>query len=466
MTPVNVTTSEMPEVRAKLEIEVAADTMQEAIDEAVEALAEEVKVPGFREGKVPPEIALQKLGHNAVFEHAFNENVGLWYDEALSQTEIAPIGTPSLEEAPVWEMGDPLKFELIVLLRPVAEIGEYEGIEVGRKTAETDTALIETELAAIRDRFSKLEEVDRAAQGGDFVDINFIGRIDGEPFEGGAGNDFVLELGSGQFIPGFEEQLVGKSAGDDIDVTVTFPSEYAAEHLAGKPAVFEVHVNAVKEKQLPELTDEFASENLGYDTLQELKDEIEQRAEAMAEAEVERAYNWAVVDAVAQQAKIEIPHRHIHTRAHELWHEMAGSLARQGIDPQAYLRALGQGEHEFIEGAEKDAEQTIRREATLAALIEKLGFEASEEEMIDLIAKDANLDPESAKSQFAALKEAGALMQIENEVKARKVMDELTAKSKPIPIEQAEAREAMWTPEKGDPEGEQKPSEGLWTPGS
>lgn len=466
MTPVTVTTSELPEASAKLEIEVSPDLVEAAIEHAVEHMASEVKIPGFREGKVPPDLALAKLGHEAVFEHAFDEHVGRWYGDALSQTELAPIGGPSLESVPGWEKGESLKFELTVPVRPDAEVGDYDGIEVGRREAETPGNVVDAELATMQDRFAKLEDVDRASQGGDFVDINFLGRIDGEPFDGGAGDDYVLELGSGQFIPGFEEQLVGKSAGDEVDVTVTFPSDYGAEHLAGKEAVFEVKINSVKEKKLPELNDEFASENLGYDTLQELKDEIVQRAAEQAEAEIEREYRWAVVDAVAKQSKIDVPHGHIHSRAHELWHELANSLAQRGIDPRAYLQAMGQGEHEFIESAEGDAEQTIRREATIAALIEKLGVTVSDDEMVEAIESEMGEGRESAEEQFAAIKEAGGIAQLENELKARKVIDELVSKAKPISIEAAEAKEALWTPEKEEAEGGSGTKEGLWTPDS
>jgi trigger factor len=451
---------------AKLEIEVSADAVEHAIEHAVEHMAEQVKLPGFRQGKVPPELALNKLGHQAVFEHAFDEHVGGWYGEALSQTEIAPIGSPSMESPPQWVQGEALKFELTVPVRPLAEVGDYAGIEVGKKEALPDATAVDSELLVLQDRFSKLEDVERASQGGDFVDINFVGRIDGEAFDGGAGNDFVLELGSGQFIPGFEEQLVGKSAGDDAEVTVTFPADYGAEHLAGKEAVFEVRVNSIKQKLLPELTDEFAAENLGYDTLQELKDEIAERAKEQAESEVEREYRWAVVDAVAKQAKIDVPHGHVHSRAHELWQELANSLMQRGIDPRAYLQAMGQGEHEFIESAEGDAEQTIRREATIAALIEQLDLEVSEDEMIEAIEENMDEGREKAEEQFKLVKEAGGVGQLENELKARKVIDDLVASAKPIPIEQAEAREAIWTPEKEEAEESGKKSEGLWTPNS
>ncbi len=466
MTPVTVSTSELPEAKAKLEIEVSADTVEHAIKHAAEHMAEEIKIPGFRQGKVPPDLALQRLGHEAVFEHAFDESVGSWYGEALDQADIAPIGSPSLAEPPTYEQGEPLKFELEVPVRPAAEVGDYDGIEVGKKEAAPDATAVDSELEVMRDRFSKLVDVERASQGGDHVDINFLGKLNGEPFEGGAGNDYVLELGSGSFIPGFEEQLVGKKAGDGVEVKVTFPSDYGAEHLAGQEAVFEVKINSVKEKELPELTDEFAAENLGYDTLAELKDEISGRIAEQAEKEVEREYRWAVVDAVAKQATIEIPKGHVHSRAHELWQELAMSLAQRGIDPRAYLQAMGQGEHEFIENAEGDAEQTIRREATIAALIDKLDIELTDDEMVDAIAEDMDEGRDSAEEQFKAIQEAGGMKQLQQELKARKVIDHLVEKAKPIPFEQAEAREAIWTPEKEEEEKSKGEGEGLWTPGS
>lgn len=468
MTPVTVSASDLPEAKAKLEIEVSHDLVEHSLHHAAEHMAEQVKIPGFREGKVPPELALQKLGDEAVFQHAFDEAVGGWYAQALAETEISPIGSPSLAEMPEYTKGEPIKFELEVPVRPDAELGDYQGIEVGKGEPVVDPTLADQELEVMRDRFSVLIETDGAAEMGSFADIDFVGRLDGVDFEGGSGRDFVLELGSGQFIPGFEEQVVGAKAGDTVEVKVTFPGDYQAEHLAGKEAVFEVKVNSVKQKQLAELTDEFASENLGYDTIQELRDEIQARIGEQAAQEAEREYRWAVVDAVAKQAKIDIPHGHIHNRAHELWQELAMSLSRRGIDPRMFLQAQGKTEHEFIDSAESDAELTIRRESTIAALVEQMNIEPTEEEMVKVIADDMGEGDDKAREQFNEIKEAGGLKQLESEVKSRRAIDHLVEAAKPIPIEQAEARDAIWTPEKGEAEksDEQAGGEGLWTPGA
>lgn len=470
MTPVTVSASDLPEAKAKLEIEVSSDLVEHSIMHAAQHMSEQIKVPGFREGKVPAELALQKLGHDAVFQHAFDESVGIWYAQAIAESEISPIGTPSLAEMPEYVKDEPLKFELEVPVRPHAELGDYEGIEAGKREPVTDESLVDAELEVMRDRFSVLADVDRAAQTGDFVDIDFTGRLDGEEFEGGAGRDYVLELGSDQFIPGFEDQLVGAKAGDSVDVKVRFPDEYQASHLAGKDVVFEVKVNSVKEKKLPELDDEFASENLGYDTITELRDEIRARIAEQAEQEVDREYRWAVVDAVAKLSKIDVPQGHIHSRAHEIWQELSMSLSRRGMDPRMFLQMQGKTEHEFIEGAEEDALTTIRRESTIAAVIEKLDLNVTDEDMIRVIAEDMGEGEEEARKQFDEIRESGSINQLVTEVKGRLAIDHLVEASKPIPIEQAAAREAIWTPDKEQKQQAEQASasggEGIWTPGS
>lgn len=464
------TTQELPEARAKIEFEIAPGEIDKRIEVAAEKLSNEVKMPGFRQGKVPSDLVLQKLGRDTVFQQAFEDSVIDWYAEALRDSDIAPIGSPKLAgqiDAP--ESGDPLKFDLEVAVRPIAKLRDYEGIEVGRGEAQYDAAVVDQELDAIRERFATLETVERAAQQGDFVQIDFTGRLGGEPFEGGAAKDFVLELGSERFIEGFEEQLVGVSAGDELNVEVTFPADYGNEELAGKPAVFEVKVHEVKEKRLNELDDTFAQENLGYDSIQELRDEIETRARAQAEETVDSAYRWAVVDAVGAKAEVEVPHDHIHSRAHELWHDMAQSLAQRGIDPRAYVQSMGKTEHEFIVDAEGDAEKTIRRESVIAAVIEQENIEVSEDDLIEAMTGGDDAQRPAAEEQLAKIREAGQEDRFLRDVAAKKAIDFLADKATPIAEDLAEARDALWTPDKGEQEAGQKSGAeggGLWTPGS
>lgn len=471
MSSVTCTIEPLPEARAKLSFVVAPDEVETRIGEAAEKLSTEVKMPGFREGKVPSDLVVQKLGREAVFQQAFEDSITAWYSEALRDADIAPIGSPELAAPLELPEGDaPLEFEFEVAVRPEATLPEYEGIEIGRGEPVYDDAVIEQELATIQERFAKLVAVERSAEPGNFVQIDFVGRVDGEAFEGGSAKEFVLEIGSQRFIEGFEEQLVGAKAGDELKVSVIFPPDYGNAELSGKSAEFEVTVHEVKEKEIGELTDEFAQENLGYENVGELRKDIEQRMREQADAEVEREYRWAVVDAVAAKAEMTVPKGHIHSRAHELWHEMAMSLSQRGMDPRAYVQAMGKSEHEFIDELEPDAIKTIRREAVIAAVIEQQNFEITDEDLIQAMIDGDESQRAAADEQLAKIKDAGRVGQFKMDVSGRKAVEFLASKATPIAKDLAEARDAMWTPEKGAEEtAEQTGGDakgGLWTPGS
>jgi trigger factor len=462
---------ELPEARAKLTLTVPAGEVMRSVEEAAAKLAPRVKVDGFREGNVPPAMVMSKLGRDAVFEQAFNDSLGLWYAEGVREADVAPIGNPSMAEpVEVPDDGEPFEFSLEVAVRPPAKLPEYEGIEVGRGEPEVDKDAVEHELSVLQERFATLVAVDRHAELGNYVMMDFQGSVDGEIFDGGSANDYVLELGSEQFIPGFEDQLVGTKAGDEVTVKVTFPEDYGNEELSGREAEFAVKVHEVREKEIGELTDEFAQEHLGYDTIQELREEIEQRMEEQAKAEVEREYRWAVVDAIAAKADVEVPKGHIHARAHELWHEMATSLAQRGVDPRAYVQMMGKTEHDFIDELEPDADKTIRREAVIAAVIEEQDIEVSEDDLIEAMTGGDEDQIAAAQEQIEKIREAGREKQLKMDVAGHKAVEFLASKATPIAKDLAETREKMWTPEKGAEETAQqaggKAEGGLWTPGS
>ena len=466
------TTEPLPEARVKLTITVPAAEFDSRLGEAAEKLSTAVKMPGFREGKVPAELVVQKVGREAVFQQAFEDSVTEWYSDVMGGSDLAPIGSPQLaEEVHAPESGAPFEFALEVAVRPDINLRpeDYENVEAGRAEPEYDPEAVDRELATMQERFATLAAVDRPAGKGDFVQVDFTGRLDGEVFDGGSAKDFVLELGSERFIEGFEGQLIGVKAGDEKTVSVLFPSDYGNQDLAGKPAEFEVKVHEVQEKQLTEITDEFAQENLGYDSIQELRDEIEQRLRQQAGAAVDREYRVAVVDVVAQRAEINVPVGHIHSRAHELWHEMAMSMVQRGIDPAAYVQAMGKTEHEFITDAEPDAEKTIRRECVIAAVIEQQGIEVTEEDMIEAMIGGDEEQRQAAEEQLAKIRDAGRERQFIMDVAGARAVDFLVSKATPIAQDLAEARDAMWTPEKGAQEASKEAGAaagGLWTPGS
>jgi trigger factor len=282
------------------------------------------------------------------------------------------------------------------------------------------------------------------------------------PFEGGEGRDQLIELGAGRLIPGFEDQLKGANAGDDVTVEVTFPEDYGAEHLAGKDASFAVSVKEVKAKQLPEVDDALAEE-AGFDTIDELREDIGTRLREAEERRIAGEFREAALDAAVSGATVEVPDALVDARAGELWDRMLHSLSHQGIDRDAYLRIAGRTEEDLLAEARPDAEQQLRREAVVAAIIEAEGLEASDEEILEALAPTAQREGTTPKKVLDRLRSAGRLDDVREEVLARKAIDVVADSAKAIPVEQAEAREKIWTPEKGEPE--EKSSE-LWTPGS
>jgi trigger factor len=283
---------------------------------------------------------------------------------------------------------------------------------------------------------------------------------EGEPFDGGSGRDTLVELGSGRLIPGFEEQLIGAGAGEQRDVKVTFPEDYTGE-LAGKEAVFEVTVSEVKTKRLPDLDDDFASEATEFDTLAELREDIATRLREQATRAIEREFESAALEAAVEHAKIEIPDKLVHARAHELLEETLAALARQGISKEAYLRIADKDEETLAHEAEPAAERALKREAVLAAVVAAEQIEPSDDELREALRPTAERAGEDLDQLFDRLREADRLDRIREEVANRQALELLVREAKPITVEQAKAREELWTPEK-----ERGGSGQIWTPGS
>src|SRR5918997_68275 len=382
-------------------------------------------------------------------DEALRRGLPGWYEEAVADAGITTVGDPQLDLSDVPEKGVPLAFTIEVGVVPPAKLGEYKGLEVGRREPSVDPQEVQAELERMRESLAALDTVDRAAGQGDFLVVDFLGTIDGEPFEGGEARGHLVEIGSGRLIPGFEEQLEGASAGDEREVKVTFPEDYQAEHLAGKEASFSVEVKEVKEKKLPELDDDFAVEAGGYDSLGELRSEIESRIAQAEDRAIESEFREAAVDAVVEQSQIEVPHELVHSKAHEMWHRTARRLAAQGINPEQYLAMTGKTEEELVVESESDAETALKREAVLAAIVEAEGIEVSDEEIEQALRASAPPDA-SDKQLKRALKRAraqGADEALREDIAMRKAVDLVVESAKPIDAGRAEAREKLWTPE-------------------
>ena len=465
------TVTELPESRVRIDVAVEPEALAKRVDRAAKSLAGEVRMPGFRKGKVPPQLVIQRVGREAVVEQALRDSLPEWYEQALLDSGVNPIGDPKLDVSDMPAEGEPLAFTIEVGVRPKAELGEYRGLEVGKATIEVPEDAIEAELDRLREGFASLAPVERAAAQGDSVVIDFSGTIDGEPFEGSESRDFLIEIGAEGLLPEFDAELTGAGPGDERTIAVTFPDDHRPEELAGKTATFAVTVKEVREKTLPELDDEFASEASEFETVQELRDAIRSRLAEGLEQRAEAEFREAAVDAVAADARLEIPHDLIHARAHEMWDRIERQLAARGIDPGAYAQIQGKDRHDLIDDAEEDAERALRREAVLSAVADAEGIEPTDDDLLEAIGPGEGKN--SPKKLLARLRGTGRDAFLRDEIRMRKAAEVIAESAKPIPMERAAAREQIWTPEKAEAEGAaegaepagQKPGE-LWTPGS
>jgi trigger factor len=464
------TLKELPNSRVEVEVEVPAADVEKATSRAARAMAKEMRMPGFRAGKAPPSLVIQRLGFGPVLQEAIRDALPEWYERALLEAGVSPIGDPSIDMASMPEdEGEPLTFKFEVGVRPPAELGTYKGLEVGRDEQEVPDEIVDTEVERVREGFARLEQVERAAAEGDSLLIDFEGFVDDSAFQGGAAEDYLLALGSGQLIEGFEEQLVGAEAGEKREVKVTFPADYQAEHLAGKDAVFKVEVKEVREKVLPELDDDFAADASEFDTLEELRDDIREKVGAALGSRAEEDFRVAAIDAAVEEATVEVPDELVTARATERWERMERQLAQRGMDPNQFLQMQGKTRDELIEETKPDAEKELKREAVVTAIAEAEGIEVSEEEMVEALEHSAEHERTSPEKLLERLRQNGRDALIREDLRARKAIELVADAAKPIPKEEADARQ-----EKAEarekllaPEGEGKAKAGgLWTPGS
>jgi trigger factor len=463
MASLKTSVTELPESRVRVQAEVPAEEVERHVQQAARKLGGQMRVPGFRKGKVPPTVVIRRLGREAVLDEALRSALGTWYVDAIDGAGIAPIGDPDLDVGDLPAQGEPLAFSIEIGVRPRAELGTYKGLEVGRRDPEVDDAAIDAEVERLRDRVATLETVDRPAEKGDHVVVDYLGRVDGEPFAGGEGRDQLIELGSERLIPGFEDQLTGARTGDEREVKVTFPDGYPGD-LGGKAATFEVKVSEVKAKRLPELDDDFAAEAGGFDTLSELREDVATRLREADSQVIEREFEEAVLQAAADEAQIELPDQLVHARAHEILHQTFSALARQGISREAYLQIAGKDEETLAHDAEPDAASALRREAVLAAIVEAEKIEPTDEQLVEALRPAAERDGVDPVQLLDQLGEAGRLESLREDVASRQAVELLVSEANAITVEQAKVREKLWTP--GREESEAGGAGEIWTPGS
>ncbi|KIO61035.1 Cell division trigger factor [Caldibacillus thermoamylovorans] len=368
--------------QGKLTVEVDAETFNKALDQAFKKVQKQLNVPGFRKGRVPRQIFEQRFGVESLYQDALDIVLPDAYSNAIDETGIEPVDQPEIDIEQIGK-GQSLIFTADVTVKPEVKLGEYKGLEVPKVNTEVTDEDVEAELKELQKRHAELVvKEDEPAEQGDTVVIDFEGFVDGEAFEGGKAENHSLEIGSDSFIPGFEEQLVGVKAGDEKEVQVTFPEEYHAEELAGKPAVFKVKVHEVKQLVLPELDDDFAVDvDDEVETLDALKEKIENRLKDEKEHTAKHEVENAVIEKAAENAEIDIPEVMIDNEVERMVKEFDQRLQQQGLNLELYSQFSGQDIDSLKETMREDAEKRVRVNLTLEAIVKAENIDVTEEEV-------------------------------------------------------------------------------------
>jgi trigger factor len=460
------TVTELPESRVRVQVKVPPGEIEARLERKARQLGREMRLPGFRRGKVPAPLVIQKVGREVVLEEAVRDTLGNWYADAIETAGIVPVGDPQLDLADLPAQGVALEFSIEIGVLPAAALGEYKGLEVGRREVTIDEAELQREIDGLRERLARLETVERPAGPGDFVVVDYVGSIDDEPFNGGEGRDQLVELGSGNLIPGFEEGLDGAGAGETRTIELSFPSDYASQELAGKDASFEVSVKEVKHKQLPEVNEDFAVD-MGFDSVDELTEDIRTRLGEADAKRVENEFREAALDAATAEAQVQTPETLVQAKAREMWDRMLHSLSHRGISREAYLKITGREEDDLIAELAPEAAQSLRREAVIAAVIATERILPSEQDLLEAVTPTAEREGIEPQKLLVQLRESGRLEDVREDLAARQAVELIAAEAKPISIDQAQARERLWTPDSEEQhvEGGAEPAVArLWTP--
>ena len=385
-------TVERVENEATLKITAPAAEVNAGYKKAVQKIADQVNIPGFRKGKAPRAIIEMHYGKEAVKQEAFEIVANKAYSEALDQEKLIPVSDPKVEES-TFEEGKDMELTIKVTLKPEPELGEYKGLHVDKKEAEVTDEQVEAQIKDLLSRDAKMVVAEEGAviEKGDFAIIDFAGTVDGEPFSGGEGKGYPLEVGSNSFIPGFEDQLVGLSKGDSTDVEVTFPEDYFVKDLAGKEAVFKVNIQDVKRKELPELNDEYVASKTDFKTVEELRANYKERMQKAAEANAKAEYEHELIDLAVANAKFSVPEIMIEDKISQMVDEMKMSLESRKMSLDMYMQYTGLDMAKIRENQRPVAEENVKTDLVLDAIAK------AEDIQVDMADVDAEIAAISAQ---------------------------------------------------------------------
>ena len=414
---------------AKLTVEVSAEDFKAAIKKAFNKNKNRFAIPGFRKGKAPQAMIEKMYGEGVFYEDAADEAINASYAEAMKESGLDIVSRP---EVTIEKIGkdEPFVYSALVAVKPEVTLGQYKGVEVEKADASVSAEDVEAELKKVQEQNARLLTVeDRGVEDGDQTVIDFEGFVDGKGFEGGKAEDYPLTIGSHSFIDTFEEQLIGKKIGEECEVNVTFPTEYHAADLAGKPATFKVTVKEIKVKELPELNDEFASEVSEFDTLDEYKKDVEKKLAEKKEIEANSKNEDAVVAKVVENATMEIPDKMIDAQAENMVQDMARRMQSQGLSLHMYLKYTGMTVEQMKEQARPDAEKRIRTRLVLEAVAKAENIQISDEKVDEEVAKMAEaykMEVEKLKSYMSE----SDVKQMKEDLAVQQAVDLLVAEAK------------------------------------
>ena len=406
---------------AKLTIEVSAEDLDKAMEKAYQKQKSRISLPGFRKGKAPRKMIESMYGKGVFMEDAVNSLVPQEYTKALGECDLEIVSQPEINVTQM-EPGKALIFTADVAVKPEVTLGDYKGVEVPKSEITVTDEEVDAEVKKEQDKNARTVAVeDRAAANGDITTIDFEGFVDGVAFEGGKGTDYALTLGSGTFIPGFEDQLVGANAGDHVEVKVTFPEEYQAKELAGKEAVFQCDVKKIKTKEVPELDDEFAKDVSEFDTLAEYKEDVKKKLTEKKEKEARTAKENAAVDKAIENAQMDIPELMTKTECRQMMDDFSRRMQQQGLSMEQYFQFTGQSMDKMMEDMKPQALKRIQTRLVLEKVAEAENIQPSEEEITEEIQKMADAYKMEADKIREAIGESG-LEQMKKDMAVQKAV--------------------------------------------
>ncbi|MCI5812275.1 MAG: trigger factor [Lactobacillus sp.] len=391
--------------KGTLTFDIDVETIQKGIDDAFKKTQKQITVPGFRKGHVPRAIFNQMYGEESLYQDALNDVLPDAYEAAVKETKIEPVDQPQISIDSM-EKGQPWTIKAEVAVKPEVKLGDYKGMSVSKQDTEVSDADVDAELENKRQQQAELVlKEDEPAAKGDTVVIDYVGTVDGEKFDGGSADNYSLELGSGSFIPGFEDQLIGHKADEDVDVKVTFPEDYHAKNLAGKEAVFNVKIHEVKEKQLPDLDDEFAKDvDEDVDTLDELKEKTKKQLQEQKEDAAKSAIEDEAIEAAVNNAEIaDIPQAMLDQDTDRQVQQYLAGMQQQGINPQMYFQITGSSEDDLKKQFAADADKRVKTNLVLEAIVKDADLTASDDDIkkeISDLAKQFGMEEDAVEKSL------------------------------------------------------------------